>query len=245
MKVDYGRNITDTRKTSATADRMHEKMAGSLPRADSPSSSEVLMEKVHEVLERNLKTDSRELVLLVREDYCYGILNYPDREKESIRRSMKSSLTQMEIQRNMFQHVSFSMAVGAAYKEAEHLADSMQEARKLIQERLVKGDGRVLDCLGKASEIQESELLKKYLREITHAVEISSIQNAAEAVEDLQDTVNKAKEIRGSEIFELVYAAADIFAASIRIPERTATVEEFRKQCDKCGMRRNSGKLPT
>lgn len=106
----------------------------------------------------------------------------------------------MEIQKNMFQHVSFSMAVGAAYKEAEHLADSMQEARKLIQERLVKGDGRVLDCLGKASEIQESELLKKYLREITHAVEISSIQNAAEAVEDLQDTVNKAKEIRGSEI---------------------------------------------
>ena len=51
----------------------------------------------------------------------------------------------------------------------------------------------------------------------------------------MQDTVNKAKEIRGSEIFELVYAAADIFAASIRIPERTATVEEFRKQCDKCG----------
>ena len=64
--------------------------------------------------------------------------------------------------------------------------------------------------MGKASEIQESELLKKYLRDITHAVEISSIQNAAEAVEDLQDTVNKAKEIRGSEIFELVYAAADI-----------------------------------
>ena len=64
-----------------------------------------------------------------------GILNYPESEKESIRRSMKSSLTQMEIQKNMFQHVSFSMAVGAAYKEAEHLADSMQEARKLIQER--------------------------------------------------------------------------------------------------------------
>ena len=142
---------------------------------------QILMEKVREVLERNLKKDSRELVLLIRDDYCYGILNYPESEKESIRRSMKSSLTQMEIQKNMFQHVSFSMAVGAAYKEAEHLADSMQEARKLIQERLVKGDGRVLDCLGKASEIQESELLKKYLREITHAVEISSIQNAAEA----------------------------------------------------------------
>ena len=61
-------------------------------------------------------------------------------------------------------------------KRQKHLADSMQEARKLIQERLVKGDGRVLDCLGKASEIQESELLKKYLREITHAVEIPAFR---------------------------------------------------------------------
>ena len=235
VKVDYGRNITDTRKNSETADRMNEKMAGSSPREISSSSSEVLMEKVHEVLERNLKTDSRELVLLVREDYCYGILNYPDREKESIRRSMKSSLTQMEIQRNMFQHVSFSMAVGTGYKEAGHLADSMQEARKLIQERLVKGEGRVLDRLGEPSELQESELLKKYLRDITHAVEISSTQNAAEALETLQDAVNRAKEIRGCEIFELVYAAADIFAASIQIPDRAATVDEFRRQCDKCG----------
>ena len=235
VKVDYGRHITDTRKNSETADRMNEKMAGSSPREISSSSSEVLMEKVHEVLERNLKTDSRELVLLVREDYCYGILNYPDSEKESIRRSMKSSLTQMEIQRNMFQHVSFSMAVGTGYKEAGYLVDSMQEARKLIQERLVKGEGRVLDRLGGPSELQESELLKKYLRDITHAVEISSTQNAAEALETLQDAVNRAKEIRGCEIFELVYAAADIFAASIQIPERTATVEEFRRQCDKCG----------
>ena len=228
VKVDYGRKIISGGRMDGTTG-----LAGA--REISSTSSEILMEKVREVLEQNLKKDSRELILLIRDDYCYGILNYPESEKESIRRSMKSSLTQMEIQKNMFQHVSFSMAVGAAYKEAEHLADSMQEARKLIQERLVKGDGRVLDCMGKASEIQESELLKKYLREITHAVEISSIQNAAEAVEDLQDTVNKAKEIRGSEIFELVYAAADIFAASIRIPERTATVEEFRKQCDKCG----------
>ena len=85
---------------------------------------DVYKRQVREVLERNLKKDSRELVLLIRDDYCYGILNYPESEKESIRRSMKSSLTQMEIQKNMFQHVSFSMAVGAAYKEAEHLADS-------------------------------------------------------------------------------------------------------------------------
>ena len=53
----------------------------------------------------------------------------------------------------------------------------------------------------KLQKIQESELLKKYLRDITHAVELSSIQNAAEAVEDLQDTVNKAKRNPGQRDF--------------------------------------------
>ena len=215
VKVDSGRsmekNMTDTR------------------------SGEVLMEKVKEALERNLKGEKRELVLLVRDDYCYGILNYPEKEKESIRRSMKGSLTQMEIQRNMFRHVSFSLAVGTAYKEGKYLTDSMKEARKIIQERLVKGDGRVLDRMGDPSGIQESEILKRYMREITHAVEISSTQNASEAVDALREEVTQINGIRGCEIFELVYAAADIFAASIRIPERTATLEEFHRTCDKCG----------
>ena len=123
-------------------------------------------------------------------------------------------------------------------KEAERFGRLYAGSPKTESEKDMgkKGDGRVLRLYGeKLQKFRRVKLLKSILRDITHAVEISSIQNAAEAVEDLQDTVNKAKEIRGSEIFELVYAAADIFAASIRIPERTATVEEFRKQCDKCG----------
>ena len=51
----------------------------------------------------------------------------------------------------------------------------------------------------------------------------------------LQEAVNRVPAVRGCEILELVYGAADIFAASIQIPERTATIEDFHRQCDKCG----------
>lgn len=201
----------------------------------SDSHADVLMEKVQEALEHNLKSENRELVLLVREDYCYGILNYSEKEKESVRRSMKNSLTQMDIQKNMFRNISFSLAAGPVCKDASSLGASMQETRKLIQERLVKGEGRLLERMGEPSGLPESELLKKYLREITHAVEISSIQNGEEAVQELQEAVNRVPAVRGCEILELVYGAADIFAASIQIPERTATIEDFHRQCDKCG----------
>ena len=66
-------------------------------------------------------------------------------------------------------------------------------------------------------------------------MEISSIQNGEEAVQELQEAVNRVPAVRGCEILELVYGAADIFAASIQIPERTATIEDFHRQCDKCG----------
>ena len=197
--------------------------------------TDVLMEKVEEVLERNLKAQGRELVLLTREDYCYGILNYPEKEKEQIRRSLKSSLTQLDIQKNMFQRVSFSIAAGAAYKEACRLGESMQETRKLIQERLVRGNGRLLEHLGQPSDLPESQLLNDYLRKISHAVEIFSIPNGAEAVRELQEAVNHQPGVQGWQILELIYGAADIFAASIQIQSRTEVLDGFRKQCGQCG----------
>ena len=197
--------------------------------------TDVLMEKVEEVLERNLKAQGRELVLLTREDYCYGILNYPEKEKEQIRRSLKSSLTQLDIQKNMFQRVSFSIAAGAAYKEACRLGESMQETRKLIQERLVRGNGRLLEHLGQPSDLPESQLLNDYLRKISHAVEIFSIPNGTEAVRELQEAVNHQPGVQGWQILELIYGAADIFAASIQIQSRTEVLDDFRKQCGQCG----------
>ena len=177
----------------------------------------------------------RELGLLTREDYCYGILNYPEKEKEQIRRSLKSSLTQMDIQKNMFRQVNFSIAAGTAYKDACHLGESMQETKKLIQERLVRGSGRLLERLGQPSDLPEGQLLKDYLRRISHAVEISSIQNGTEAVRELQEKVNSQPDVQGFQILELVYGAADIFAASIRIQDRSEVLEGFRKQCGQCG----------
>ena len=102
VKVDYGRKII------LAAEWMEQQVWLAHERS-APLPVKSLWKKYVRSWNENLKKDSRELVLLIRDDYCYGILNYPESEKESIRRSMKSSLTQMEIQKNMFQHVSFSM----------------------------------------------------------------------------------------------------------------------------------------
>lgn len=201
----------------------------------SESSVSVLMEKAREILERSLKEKCFEFVLMVRDFYCIGIMNYDSSSQDEIRRVMKNCLSQMEVQKSIFRPVAFSMSAGNADHEAQGLSESMHQAKKLIMERIVKGSGRLLEHLGTQSSLQEENLLEKYLREITHAIEVMSIGQADAAVIFLQNETRKIRNVRGYEILELVYSAADLFAACIQIQERTKNLESFKKQCELCG----------
>lgn len=201
----------------------------------SESSAAVLMEKTQEILERGLKGKCADMVLLTRDSYCMGILNYESTFREEVRRSLKNCLSQIEVQKSIFQPVSFTLSVGSAVKEASNLGDSMNEARKLIPERMLKGSGRLLEHLGEPSALKEENLLEKYLREITVAIEVMSVEQVDAAVIYLQNEIRKVKEIHGYELLELVFDAADIFAACIQLQERSRNLEIFRKQCEECG----------
>lgn len=198
------------------------------------SSREILMEKLQEILECTLREKDAELVFAVRGFYCMGIVNYEAGKQEEIRRALKNYLSHAQLQRSLFAEADFSLAVGGAYKEVQKLSDSMEEAMLLIKERYVKGSGRFLERMGEASSLHEYNFLEKYLRDITHAVEVISEPQADAAVEYLQKETAIIPHVRGYEILELVHAAADIFAACAQIPERTRQLELFRAQCDDC-----------
>ncbi len=198
------------------------------------ASASILMEKTREILNRELKEKCAEMVILTRENYCIGIVNYSAEDKEKIRRAMKNCLSQAELQKSIFQPVSFSMAVGGAVGEVQGLGESMKEALKLIPERMIKGSGRLLENLGEPSSLKEENLLERYLREITVAIEVMSVEQADAAVFYLQNEIRKIKNIHGFEILELVGAAADIFAACIQMKERSLNLELLKKQCREC-----------
>lgn len=198
------------------------------------ASASVLMEKTREILNRELKEKCAEMVILTRENYCIGIVNYSTENKEKIRRAMKNCLSQAELQKSIFQPVSFSMAAGIAVGEVQRLGESVKEALNLIPERMIKGSGRLLENLGEPSSMKEENLLERYLREITVAIEVMSVEQADAAVFYLQNEIRKIKNIHGFELLELVGAAADIFAACIQMKERSRNLEILKKQCREC-----------
>lgn len=143
-------------------------------------------------------------------------------------------LRQAQLQKSIFEPVSFSMSVGMPVTDTRKLGESVQEALKLIPERMVKGSGRLLENLGEPSSLKEENLLEKYLREITIAVEVMSAEQADAAVIYLQNETRKIKNIHGYELLELIGAAADLFAACVQMQERSRNLELFKKQCREC-----------
>lgn len=209
------------------------KMDCSLERV-SRDSAGIMMEKAREALERNLQDKCREFVLAVRGDSCIGVMGYEKKEQESIRKGLKNCLNTMEIQKNLFQTVAFSGAAGAAVTRPEELRRSFDEAELLIQERLVKGTGRLFERLGPPSALAEKNLLEPYLREIDSAIAMLNTEQAEGAADALLGEVRKIRGARGSEVLELVLAAADVFAARLQVRDRNVRLLEFRKLCDMC-----------
>ena len=203
-------------------------------RALGNSSVDVLMEKAKEILERNLKDKCLEMAMELRDFYCFGFVNYESRYQEEIRRVLKNSLSQIEVQKAIFGQVDFSMALGSPGREIEDLYHSARETQKLICQRLVKGSGRLLEHMGEESSMQGEKMLDRYLREITQAAETLSAEQAQQAVEHLLEKVRTIRNPRGCEIQELVSCAADIFGACVQIQERSTKLEKFRQQCEQC-----------
>lgn len=198
------------------------------------TSSAVLLEKAREILERGLKSKCKELILGMQGNSYIGIMNYEKGSQEEIRKAMKGCLSQLELQKSLYQPVTFSAALGSAFDNTESLGESMREAHLLIQERLVKGTGRLFERLGAPSALRYSNVLEKYLREMTQAVEVLNLEQSNSAVDILIDEIKSIRDIRGCEVVELVDSAADVFAVSIQMQERSEYREAFRKYCDQC-----------
>lgn len=199
------------------------------------TSVAVLMEKAQEVLNRGLKEKCLELVLGAKGLSCLGVMNYESGRQEEIRKILKGCLSQLELQKNLFRSSKVSLALGSAVTELEQLGVSMWEASVLIEERIVKGTGRILERIGPPSELQRSNVLEKYLREIIHAVETLSEEQSNAAVDILEEELRRVKNAHGYEILDIVYSAADIFTVRTQMAERSAFLEKFRQQCSQCG----------
>ncbi len=166
----------------------------------------IVIERSGRLLESSLKNKCFAMLCKEQEWGGYiGILNYGEERREEIRRILKDCLNRLESGKKLYGEISFSMAVGSIVTEPWEMGKSLVLASMIIEERLVKGTGRLLDYMPEGSSaLHEKSLLEKYLRTVTHGIEIMSQEEARKAIGQLMKGVAEVKDVRGYEVFELV-----------------------------------------
>lgn len=200
----------------------------------SRSGLEIIVEKVQNLLENSLRPRCTELLIGSKGWICAGIMNYEKSRQEEIRRTLRDCLNQLEVQRGLFGPVVFSMSAGSASERPELLMISIREAAVIIQERIVKGTGRLLDRMPSPSAIHEKNLMEKYLRLITHAIEVMSVEEADAAIMQIQHAAEHTKDVSGYEIFELIHSCGSLFLSQVEEKNRAEELKAFDEQCRQC-----------
>ena len=201
----------------------------------SESGLSTVMDKVKGLLTGSLGTRCYELVIYQKPCACIGIMNYHKKKADEVRRALRECLNQLEAQRGLYGPITFSGAVGCMTEKPEKLEQSMKEAAVIIKERLVKGTGRILDKMPQESTIQERKLLERYMRLITYAVEVLSLEEAENAVIQIKEEIEATKNVHGQEVLELVAGCGRLFLSQLEIKQREQENKCFEERCDNCG----------
>lgn len=196
---------------------------------------DLILEKVQSLLENSFRSRCRELVAGIKGMGCVGFLNYESERTEEIRRIFRDCLNQLESEKGIFGPVMFTAALGNAAREAGGLPASVAQAAVIIEDRLLKGTGKLLERVPAASAIHEQNILERYVRQIVHAIEVMSAEEVEGAVLQMRQTILEVRDVKGFEVRELIYSAARLFLSQVEVKNRAETLKEFEERCSLCG----------
>ena len=204
------------------------------PDAEPDSSVQMQMDRIRDVMERELTDLCRDCLFASREYDFLGLLHYGDRRQEDIRRAMRRCLGQVEMQRNLFRKAKITLGLGPAVADPQQLGASMREAGLLIRERLLKGTGRMLEKFHAGAALPTDRILEKYMRQIDPAVESLDETLSDQAVDLLQREIAAQKEWHGFELLDLVHSAIRYFLMKLRVDSGETVLARALSQSEQC-----------
>ena len=198
------------------------------------SAAQIVRETVQELFLNGLSEHCEEVLVYFQGYNGYGVMNYGEGKKEQVRKSLRECFNQAAAKKNLFGPVEFSLALGPAVKEPAQIADSLKAAQDALMERLIEGTGRLLEHVPRESGIDKQGLLEKYVKSMDHVIEVLSLEEAREAVEQLEEAAMGTEAVCGRELMELVLSAGRAFITRVALHDVEEVQQDFSLCCNQC-----------
>lgn len=193
-----------------------------------PNSLEIVYQKARAVFEPLLASHAGDFVIGAREALLLGVMDTDPAAQHDVRKCLREGLNELVAQESLFGEVSFTLALGTAVASPAALPTSVENARRLLGDRLLEGTGRMLEGETEPSGVQNQVLLARYAQEILRAIDVLGVREAGDAVDALRDAAIAQPGIRGWELFQLAWDAGVLFITRLGVEDRQQALAQYR-----------------
>lgn len=170
--------------------------------------------------------------------FHYFLLNYDPEERMQIRRQMKALLSEMRIQGDILKNLAVTLALGTGVFSLSEIDASLKNARLLIEERLIRGTGTLMEGnVSNGESFADSEIFAKFNNKISHTLESLDPFSVREELIHLKTQMLAAKGINGHEILQMTKEICNqylFFMKKYRLPVEENFLENFNLSADNC-----------
>ena len=198
------------------------------------NKTELIWNKMEEILLREITKECYDFVSSVEGEYLYGIMNYPSRNSEKVRKVLRSCFNQMLARNDYLGKTQLSLGLGTAVKTAEEIPDSYGAAYRALADRLFEGSGKILETNSSNEVLYEKKLVDKFVRILGTALQTFDVEEIKNTVNSLYKETMETPGVHGWEIMEMIWQCGSIFIMRLDVPDKAELQNEFRNQCDNC-----------
>lgn len=168
----------------------------------------MLAEQAEAAIRRQLEAVCTELELLCGPCRIHVLLNYPEPERQRVRRLIKLVSDELKVRRSIFEAVELTIGLGAPVERPEQAAESLLAAACAVDRRLFGSTGFLYEENRGARQGPYDYALAEWNRGMERACELPDPCAAASAVEALDRAVRTLPSCTGGLLLETVREAA-------------------------------------
>lgn len=206
----------------------------SAEKKDVQDSIELIWHKMKEILLREITKECYDFVAVAAGEYFYGIMNYPARNSDKIRKAVRSCFNQMLARNDYLGKTKLSLGLGTAVKDANNLSDSFKSAERVLAERLLEGSGKILEAESFNEVLYEKKLVDRFVRNLGSAMQTLDVEEIRNTVNSMYKETVETPGAHGWEIFELILQCGSIFIMRLDVPDKHEMQIEFTAKCNNC-----------
>lgn len=201
-----------------------------VPGAFTDASMEVILEKARYIVQTQLSSRCKTLVMHFEKTEGCGILCFEPHQHSGVRSALREIVNQLTVQRPMFGPISFSAGLGQVVSETNALPMALKTARCAAMERLREGTGRLLE-LDEISKIDADPLLQRYRVSVGHALDRLDAEEAAASVDQMVSDARSTPGMTGKAYYDLAAAAGRMFILRWNFPQQEELVAQYDLNC--------------